>query len=158
MKALGPGALVAGQLAEAIRSRAMSADSLAWLKVNFFRTELELGHCLRLPGEGPCKCDLYLTCAKFVTTPEYAPRLRERRIREITLTDEALVKGFHREAERHDCTRKRIEELLNDLGEPDPPPTQVPSTPPRPSGLRRDAQCRRSPATWRPPRSRRSRS
>ena len=50
------------------------------MKANFFRTELELGHCLRLPEEGPCECDLYLTCAKFVTTPEYAPRLRERRL------------------------------------------------------------------------------
>ena len=120
MKVLGPGALIAGPLAETLRSRAMPEDSLAWLKANFFRTELELGHCLRLPEEGPCECDLYLTCAKFVTTPEYAPRLRERRIREITLADEALVKGFHREAERHDCTRKRIEELLKDLGEPAP--------------------------------------
>lgn len=118
MKVLGPGALVAGPLAEAIRSRAMPEDSLAWLKANFFRTELELGHCLRLPEEGPCECDLYLSCAKFVTTPDYAPRLRERRIREITLADEARVKGFHREAERHDCTRGRIDELLRDLGEP----------------------------------------
>ncbi|MER8467277.1 tyrosine-type recombinase/integrase [Mesorhizobium sp. M1396] len=120
MKVLGPGALIAGPLAETLRSRAMPEDSLAWLKSNFFRTELELGHCLRLPEEGPCECDLYLTCAKFVTTSEYAPRLRERRIREITLADEALAKGFHREAERHDCTLKRIEELLKDLGEPAP--------------------------------------
>jgi hypothetical protein len=96
----------------------MPEDSLAWLKANFFRTELELGHCLRLPEEGPCECDLYLTCAKFVTTPDYAPRLRERRIREITLADEARMKGFHREAERHECTQRRIEELLSDLGEP----------------------------------------
>ena len=34
--------------------------------------------CLRLPAEGPCECDLYLTCAKFLTTPEYVPRLRAR--------------------------------------------------------------------------------
>lgn len=118
MKVLGPGALIAGPLAETLRSRAMPEDSLAWLKANFFRTELELGHCLRLPEEGPCECDLYLTCAKFVTTPDYAPRLRERRIRKITLADEARMKGFHREAERHECTRRRIDELLTDLGEP----------------------------------------
>ena len=31
-----------------------------------------------LPAEGPCECDLYLTCAKFLTTPEYVPRLRAR--------------------------------------------------------------------------------
>jgi hypothetical protein len=118
VKVLGPGALIAGPLAESLRSRAMPADSLSWLKTNFFRTELELGHCLRLPEEGPCECDLYLTCAKFVTTPDYAPRLRERRIVEITLADEARVKGFYREAERHDCTRRRIDGLLKDLGEP----------------------------------------
>lgn len=118
MKVLGPGAIVAGSLAEALRTRTMPEDSLAWLKTNFFLTELELGHCLRLPEEGPCECDLYLTCAKFVTTPDYAPRLRERRLREIALADDARVKGFQREAERHDCTRRRIEQLLVDLGEP----------------------------------------
>ncbi|MBN9359869.1 tyrosine-type recombinase/integrase, partial [Devosia sp.] len=118
MKVLGPGAVVAGSLAEALRTRAMPEDSLAWLKANFFRTELELGHCLRLPDEGPCECDMYLTCAKFVTTPEYAPRLRERRQREIALADEAQIKGFQREAERHECTRRRIEQLLTDLKEP----------------------------------------
>jgi hypothetical protein len=61
---------------------------------------------------------MYLTCAKFVTTPEYAPRLRERRQREIALADEAQIKGFQREAERHECTRLRIEQLLTDLKEP----------------------------------------
>jgi integrase len=118
LKVLGPGALIAGPLAEAIRSQAMPADSLAWLKMNFFRTELELGHCLRLPEEGPCECDLYLTCAKFVTTPDYAPRLRERRSRENLLIEDAEVKGFAREAERHRCVRQRIDQLLVDLGEP----------------------------------------
>ena len=76
---LGPDAQIAGQLAATLRAGAMPPDSIAWLKANFFRTELELGHCLRLPEDGPCECDLYLTCSKFITTPEYAPRLRERR-------------------------------------------------------------------------------
>ena len=35
-------------------------------------------HCLRLPAEGPCECELYLTCSRLVITPSYAPRLRER--------------------------------------------------------------------------------
>ncbi|MFA5924544.1 MAG: tyrosine-type recombinase/integrase [Methylococcaceae bacterium] len=117
MKVLGPGAQIAGQLAATLRAGAMPPDSIAWLKANFFRTELELGHCLRLPEEGPCECDLYLNCAKFVTTPEYAPRLRERRMREINLANEARERGFEREAERHECTRNRIEQLLNELGE-----------------------------------------
>lgn len=63
LKVLGPGAQIAGPLAATLRAGAMPLDSIAWLKANFFRTELELGHCLRLPEEGPCECDLYLTCA-----------------------------------------------------------------------------------------------
>ncbi|MFG2979540.1 hypothetical protein ACGFYY_41960 [Streptomyces sp. NPDC048331] len=67
--------------------------------------------CLRLPAEGPCECDLYLTCAKFVTTPEYAPRLRARREVEQTLAHDAAERGWDREVER-------IDRLLADLGEP----------------------------------------
>ena len=76
---LGPGAAIAGPSAELLRSGNLSEADVHWLKTNFFKTELELGHCLRLPQEGPCECDLYLNCAKFVTTREYAPRLRHRR-------------------------------------------------------------------------------
>ncbi len=89
-----------------------------WLKSNFFKTELELGHCLRLPQEGPCECDLYLSCAKFVTTPEYVPRLRARRRRELELVEDAISNGWEREAERHRCTIRRIEQLLAELGKP----------------------------------------
>lgn len=117
LKVLGPGAQVAGPLAATLRAGAMPPDSIAWLKVHFFRTELELGYCLRLPEEGPCECDLYLNCPKFVTTPEYAPRLRERREREIALADDARARGFAAEVERHECTRRRIEQLLVELGE-----------------------------------------
>lgn len=118
LKVIGPGALIAGPLAATLRAGAMPPDSIAWLKANFFRTELELGHCLRLPEEGPCECDIYLTCAKFVTTPEYAPRLRARREREIALAGAARENGFAREVERHECSRQRIEQLLVELGEP----------------------------------------
>lgn len=115
---LGPGATIAGPAAAILRSGDVPASAVEWLRSNFFKTELELGHCLRLPQEGPCECDLYLTCAKFVTTPEYAPRLRERRQRERELIDDALSHGWMREVERHRCTVTRIERLLQDLGEP----------------------------------------
>jgi len=118
LKVLGPGAQLAGPLAATLRVGAMPRESIDWLKANFFRTELELGHCLRLPQEGPCECDLYLTCAKFVTTPEYAPRLRARRLRELGLVKEARAQGWAREVERHACIVRRIEHLLTDLGEP----------------------------------------
>jgi integrase len=115
---LGPGAVIAGPYADALRSGTLPTSSVEWLRSNFFKTELELGHCLRLPQEGPCECDLYLACAKFVTTPEYAPRLRQRRLRELELIDDAASRGWLREIERHRCTVSRIEQLLTDLGEP----------------------------------------
>ncbi len=114
---LGPGAAIAGPFAETLRSGELSASAVDWLKSNFFKTELELGRCLRLPQEGPCECDLYLTCAKFVTTPEYAPRLRRRRTIEQGLVEDAISHGWQREVERHSCAIQRIEQLLSELGE-----------------------------------------
>jgi hypothetical protein len=114
---LAPGATIAGRGAEAIRDGKLRPSAIDWLKCNFFKTELELGHCLRLPEEGPCECDLYLTCAKFVTTPAYVPRLRVRRQTELTLAADAKVRGWIKEEERHRATIGRIDQLLQDLGE-----------------------------------------
>ncbi|RRB80684.1 integrase, partial [Escherichia coli] len=90
---LGPGAVIAGPGAEALRTGRLTAGAVDWLRTNFFKTELELGHCLRLPEEGPCECDLYLTCSRFVTTPAYTPRLRERRAVELRLIEDARERG-----------------------------------------------------------------
>ena len=115
---LGPGAASAGPLAEELRRGTLPQADVDWLKSNFFKTELELGHCLRLPQEGPCECDLYLNCAKFVTTSAYAPRLRRRRQVELKLVEDAAARGWCREVERHRCAVQRLEHLLTELGEP----------------------------------------
>ncbi|MGH7746215.1 MAG: tyrosine-type recombinase/integrase, partial [Candidatus Dormibacteria bacterium] len=112
---LQPGAVLAGPLAETLRAGRLDQHALDWLKANFYKTELELGRCLRLPQEGPCECDLYLTCAKFVTTSEYAPRLRARLDVEQQLIQDADERGWTREAERHTTTAHRIQGLLTDL-------------------------------------------
>ncbi|MEU2120096.1 hypothetical protein ABZ567_31670 [Streptomyces sp. NPDC016459] len=85
-----------GPAADELRSGTLPDASVDWLKTNFFKTELELGRCLRLPAEGSCECDLYLTCAKFVTTPEYAPRLRAWREVELALARNAAERGWDR--------------------------------------------------------------
>ena len=115
---LGPDAIIAGPGAVRVREGALVESEIRWLREHYFQTELELGRCLRLPQEGPCECDLYLTCAKFVTTPEYAPRLRRRRRIEQELVQDASQQGWQREVERHQCTIQRLERLLLDLGEP----------------------------------------
>jgi integrase len=117
-----PGAVIAGPLADTLRAGQLGQDALDWLKTNFYKTELELGHCLRLPQEGPCECDLYLTCAKFVTTPQYAPRLRQRLCLEQQLAEDARARSWDREADRHLRVADHIRGLLSDLGEPCAPP------------------------------------
>lgn len=114
---LAPGAVIAGPAALDLKSGVLPDEAVHWLKANFFKTELELGHCLRLPAEGPCECDLYLTCAKFVTTPEYAPRLKTRLDIEQQLVQDAAERGWTREAERHTAIARRLKDLLADLGE-----------------------------------------
>jgi hypothetical protein len=70
---LGPGATLAGPSAEAIRSGGLSVETVDWLNSNFFKTELELGHCLRLPQEGPCKCDLITASLRTIELPRSRP-------------------------------------------------------------------------------------
>jgi hypothetical protein len=49
---LQPGAILAGPQADAIRTGRLDQEALDWLKTNFYKTELELGHCLRLQVRG----------------------------------------------------------------------------------------------------------
>jgi hypothetical protein len=128
--ALVGGARIAGPAADALLQGKLDEESLHWLQTNFLKTELELGHCLRLPAEGPCECDLALTCPKFLTTSEYAPRLRARIDREDELIADAEQHGWAREVERHQAVQRRLRQLLQDLDEDEPTPTPDPETPP----------------------------
>lgn len=116
-KVVAAGGRVAGPAAEALLANQIDQGTLDWLKTNYFKTEMELGHCLRTPAEGPCECDLYLRCPKFFTTSEYAPRLQARLATERQLVQDAVERGWPREAERHTAISGRICELLAQLGE-----------------------------------------
>jgi hypothetical protein len=56
-----------------------------------------------------------LTCSKFLTTSDYAPRLRARMDVEQQLIDDATARSWPREIERHEATKRRLEQLLYDL-------------------------------------------
>jgi len=114
---LGPDVTLAGPAAAALREHRLDSEAVSWLQTNFLKTELELGHCLRTPAEGPCECDLVLTCSKFLTTSDYAPRLRARLAVEEQLIDAAATRGWHREIERHTATQQRLRQLLSELGD-----------------------------------------
>ncbi|MEV2226760.1 tyrosine-type recombinase/integrase [Nocardia vinacea] len=113
--ALQPGAQIAGPAAAALRNNKLPQTTIDWLHSNYYKTALELGHCLRLPEEGPCECDLFLTCSKLLTTTEYAPRLKDRLCLEHTLAEDAASRRWPREAERHNAIATRLETLLTEL-------------------------------------------
>jgi integrase len=115
--ALASGNRIAGPAADALMNGRLDDQAMHWLQTNFLKTELELGHCLRLPAEGPCECELMLACPKFLTTTEYAPKLRTRLEREEELITDAQARGWPREVERHQATQRRIKQLLNDMNE-----------------------------------------
>jgi hypothetical protein len=112
---LGPDVSLAGPAAAALREHQLDPEAVSWLQTNFLKTELELGHCLRTPAEGPCECDLILTCSKFLTTSHYAPRLIERVAVEEQLINDATSRGWDREVERHTAVRDHIQALLVQL-------------------------------------------
>src|SRR5664279_2889147 len=113
---IAAGGRVAGPAAEAVLTNRLDAETVDWLKTNYLKTELELGHCLRLPQEGPCECDLYLRCTKFFTTSDYIPRLRARLAVEQQLVQDAVERGWAREVERHGTVLDRLRDLLTKLG------------------------------------------
>jgi site-specific recombinase XerD len=115
--ALKPGAILAGPAAYLIRHKELSAKQLDWLNSNYFKSELELGACLKLPEEGPCECELFWLCARFFTTEGHAPRIRRRWHREQQLINDALERGWNREVERHEAFARRCVELLAELGQ-----------------------------------------
>ena len=82
---------LAGPAADALREHRLDPEAVSWLQPNFLKTELELGHCLRTPAEGPCECDLMLTCSKFLTTSDYVPRLRAR----LDVEDQLIAEPSH---------------------------------------------------------------
>jgi hypothetical protein len=113
--ALASGHRIAGPAADALLSGKLEDQAVHWLQTNFLKTQLELGHCLRLPAEGPCECDLALNCPKFLTTSEYAPRLRARLDTEQVLIADARTRGWDREVERHEATCRRLRQLLQEV-------------------------------------------
>lgn len=67
-------------------------------------------------AEGPCECDLLLTCSKSLTTSDYAPRLHARLAVEEQLIDDATTRGW-REINRHTATQQRLKQLIDELAD-----------------------------------------
>ncbi|MBT1669640.1 tyrosine-type recombinase/integrase [Curtobacterium flaccumfaciens pv. flaccumfaciens] len=114
-KALKAGTL-AGPAAERILANSLTDAERSLLDREYYRTELGLGRCLKLPQEGPCECELYFNCEKFFTTPSHAGRLRGKYESEIALAQNASKNGWARGAENYRAKASRVLELLGELG------------------------------------------
>lgn len=57
---IGADVIVAGPAADLLREHRLDPEAVSWLQTHFLKSEL--GHCLRASAEGPCECDLVLTC------------------------------------------------------------------------------------------------
>ena len=95
----------------------MSHRELDWLESNCCDSEMNLGARTRLSEEGPRECDPFLTCSKLFTTKKHALRLQRPWARKQTHLDDAPQRGWPREVELHRGTQRRLQELLDDLGE-----------------------------------------
>lgn len=89
------------------------AKTVDWLETDFFKAEMELGHCLCVPEEDPCQRDLYL----------WWPVSRRRRPILVAsgtaerpnchwVNEDAQERGWPREMERHCAIADRISDLL----------------------------------------------
>jgi hypothetical protein len=56
-----------------------------------------------------------LTCSEFLTTSDCGSRLRARLDVEQQLIDDATTREWPQEIERHEATKRRLEQLLHDL-------------------------------------------
>jgi hypothetical protein len=104
---------VAGPAEQALREHRLDPDAVSWLQTNYLKIELELGHCLRTPAEDHGSATLCSPARS--STSDYAPRLRASLGVEQQLIDDATVRGWQREIQRHGTTKRRDEQLLRDL-------------------------------------------
>lgn len=116
--------LASARCARCLRAGQLGQD--AWTGSRPTSTRPSWNSATACPRKARASSDLYLTCAKFVTTPQYAPQLRERLCLERELADDARERGWEREVDRHQRIADRIRNLLSDLGEPSDMPEDTP--------------------------------
>lgn len=117
-KAVGPHAVVAGgEYAETIKWRRLSHQEVDWIKTNFHKTYLIMGHCFHHTKEPMCDfADACYFCAKFVTTKDHLPVLTEKYATELKLVEDAKRRKWSKEVTRHLKVADRVKKIIDELG------------------------------------------
>jgi hypothetical protein len=117
-KAIGLDTVIAGgEYAETIKRSQLSHQEVDWIKANFHKTYLVMGHCFHHTKEPLCDfADACYFCAKFVTTKEHLPVLTDKYNTELQLIEDAKRHKWAKEVTRHLKVANRIKKIIADLG------------------------------------------
>lgn len=109
--------IAGGEYAKQIKRQSLQQKEIDWIKNNFHKTYLIMGHCFHHTRESMCDfADACYFCPKFVTTREHLPRLMEKHSIEIQLIEDAEKKGWQKEIDRHTNVSQRVRQIIRDLG------------------------------------------
>lgn len=109
--------IAGGEYADAIKKNELNKEEVDWIKANFHKTYLIMGHCFHHTKEPMCDfADACYFCPKYVTTKEHIPLLQQKYETELQLIDDAEQRGWDREMARHKRVAERVKEILSDLG------------------------------------------
>lgn len=109
--------IAGGAYAVSLKEKQLDKDEVDWIKANFHKTYLVMGHCFHHIKEPMCEfADACFFCSKFVTTTEHIPLLKEKYETELQLITDAKDRNWDREIQRHERVSDRIKDILKDLG------------------------------------------
>lgn len=110
--------IAGGEYAEQIKKESLRKDEIDWIKANFHKTYLLMGHCFHHTRETMCDfADACYFCPKFVTTKSHLPQLKEKHAVELKLIEDAKSRSWEKEVERHTNVAQRVKQIIRDLDE-----------------------------------------
>ena len=109
--------IAGGEYADQLKRQDMIQDEIDWIKANFHKTYLMMGHCFHHTREPMCDfADACYFCPKFVTTSDHLPRLIEKYNVELQLIEDAKEREWGKEIDRHTNVAQRVKQIIRDLG------------------------------------------
>ena len=109
--------IAGGLYAKSLKNNELKKEEVDWIKANFHKTYLMIGHCFHHTREAMCDfADACFFCSKYVTTEEHIPILKNKHEVERKLIQDAEERNWEKEIIRHKRVADRVKEILNELG------------------------------------------
>ncbi|MGL4912193.1 MAG: tyrosine-type recombinase/integrase [Romboutsia sp.] len=109
--------IAGGLYAKSLKNNELKKEEVDWIKANFHKTYLMIGHCFHHTREAMCDfADACFFCSKYVTTEQHIPILKNKYEVENKLIQDAEERNWEKEIIRHKRVADRVKEILNELG------------------------------------------